>query len=235
MAGTAVWSVSGAVADAATPDQGGPRGPASRVVSFGAGWLFGPASAGSDQPGFDDSQFATVTLPHTVTSLSWQNWNPASWERVWAYRKHFDQPDRLDGLRVFLDFGAAITESTLTLNGTQVGSNDGGYLPFTAEITGRLRERGNVLAVTLDSTFNVDTPPDRPVPYISADVDFWQPGGIYRDVQLRAVPQIFLADVFAQPANVLDDASRQVTVQATVDAALVRRRSDPHGRAPRSR
>ena len=30
---------------------------------FGAGWRFGPASAGSDRPEFDDSGFAAVTLP----------------------------------------------------------------------------------------------------------------------------------------------------------------------------
>jgi len=224
-AGITIRSVLGAAAaEAATaslPGSGGASGPASRIISFSAGWLFGPASRGSDQPGFDDSAFATVTLPHTVAALSWQNWNPASWERVWAYRKHFDAPAGLDGLRVFLDFGAAIAGSTLTLNGTRVGGSTDGYLPFTAEVTGQLRGRGNVLAVTLDSRFNLDAPPDRPAPYLSADVDYWQPGGIYRDVQLRAVPQVFLADVFAQPVNVLDDASRQVNVQATVDAAVV--------------
>ena len=60
------------------------------VIPFGTGWLFGPAAEGSSLPGFDDSSWAAVTLPHTVTPLSWQNWDPASWERVWVYRKHFD-------------------------------------------------------------------------------------------------------------------------------------------------
>jgi beta-galactosidase len=127
----------------------------------------------------------------------------------------------VSGLRVFLDFSAAMTHSTVTLNGTQVSDHLGGYLPFSAEITGYLRPEGNVLAVTLDSAFNLDVPPDRPAPYISTSVDFWQPGGIYRDVSLRAVPQIFLTDVFAQPVNVLDASARQVVVQATIDAAVV--------------
>jgi hypothetical protein len=78
-----------------------------------------------------------------------------------------------------------------------------------------------VLAVTLDSTFNLDVPPDRPATSISTSVDYRQPGGIYRDVRLRAVPQIFLADVFAKPVNVLDASTRQVDVQATIDAAVV--------------
>jgi hypothetical protein len=83
------------------------KGPAARIVAFDTGWLFGPAAAGSDQPGFDDSALATVTLPHTVAPLSWQDWDPASWERVWIYHKHFGAPAGVGGLRVFLDFSAA--------------------------------------------------------------------------------------------------------------------------------
>ncbi len=230
-AGMAAWpllSARGPAAGAAeraaepgTAQAASARGPAARIVPFGTGWLFGPAAAGSDQPGFDDSELATVTLPHTVAPLSWQNWDPSTWEQVWVYRKHFGAPADVSGLRVFLDFSAALTHSTVTLNGTQVADHLGGYLPFSAEITGHLQPAGNVLAVTLDSTFNLDVPPDRPAPYISTSVDFWQPGGIYRDVSLRAVPQIFLADVFAKPVNVLDASARQVVVQATVDAAVV--------------
>jgi beta-galactosidase len=195
--------------------------PAARVVSLDTGWLFGQATTGSDQPGFDDGALATVTLPHTVAPLSWQNWDPSSWERVWVYRKHFDAPAGIEGMRVFLDFDAALTHSVVTLNGTRVADYLGGYLPFSAEVTGRLRPGGNVLAVTLDSTFNLDVPPDRPAPYPSTSIDFWQPGGIYRNVRLRAVPRTFLADVFAKPVNVLDASARQVVVQATVDAAVL--------------
>ena len=76
-----------------------------------------------------------------------------------------------------------------------------------------------MLTVRLDSTFNLNVPPDRPAPELAVSVDYWQPGGIYRDVRLRVVPQAFLADVFAKPVSVLDPAARQVVVQATVDAA----------------
>jgi beta-galactosidase len=226
-AASAASAASAAGGDPAGPAQPGPRltgglnGPTAKVISFDAGWLFGPSADGSDQPGFDDRDLATVTLPHTVAPLSWQNWDPSAWEKVWVYRKHFDTPAGLSGLRVFLDFAAALTRATVTLNGTEVADHTGGYLPFSAEITEHLQPRNNVLAVTLDSTFNLDVPPDRAAPAISTSVDFWQPGGIYRDVSLRAVPPIFLADVFAKPVNVLDAGARQVDVQATLDAAVV--------------
>ena len=72
-------------------DAGGP--PRRRMTShpFGTGWRFGPP-AGSDRPEFDDSGFAEVTLPHTVVPLSWRDWDPSAWERVWMYRKRFDAP-----------------------------------------------------------------------------------------------------------------------------------------------
>jgi beta-galactosidase len=197
------------------------HGPAGLTIPFGTGWLFGPATPGSGDPGFDDSGLAQVTLPHTVTPLSWHEWDPATWESVWVYRKHFGAPPLAGRLRAFLDFEGAMTSAALTLNGEALPGHTGGYLPFTCEITDQLMPSGNVLAVTLDATFNQDVPPDRPAPFVSAKVDFWQPGGIYRGVHLRLVPQVFLADVFAKPVNVLDPAGRQVVVQCTVDAAVV--------------
>ena len=144
---------------------------------------------------------------------------------------------------MFLDFGAAMAHATVTLNGSGVADYLGGYLPFSAEITAALQPAGNVLAVRLDSTFNLDVPPGRPAPAVSASVDFWQPGGIYRDVRLRVVPQAFLADVFAKPVNVLDAAARQVVVEVTVDAAVAPPGSvqvavallTARGRSPRAR
>ncbi|HET9075945.1 MAG TPA: glycoside hydrolase family 2 TIM barrel-domain containing protein [Acidimicrobiales bacterium] len=195
------------------------RGPAAEVRSFDDGWLFGPSSAGSTDPGFDDSDLLTVTLPHDVAVLSWREWDPAVWEQEWVYRKHFDAPAEVQGMRVFLDFDAALTSSVVTLNGRQVGGRMGGYLPFSCEITGDLQPRDNVVAVTLDSRFNIDVPPDRPAPYQPASVDFWQPGGMYRGVTLRTVPAAYISDVFAKPTDVLDPASRRLVVDCTLDAA----------------
>jgi beta-galactosidase len=221
IAGAAAWLVT-----ACGPRQvRRPRRPGARLIPFGTGWLFGRASAGSNQPGFDDSGLQAVTLPHTVTRLSWREWDPASWQAVWVYRKRFDAPAEADGMRVFLDFAAAMTRADLTLNGHDLPGHRGGYLPFSAEITGRLMRRGNVLAVTLDSRFNLNVPPNRLRPYAPRSIDFWQPGGLYREVQLRIVPQVFLTDVFAKPAAVLDAARRHVVVQCTVDAAAVPRGS----------
>jgi beta-galactosidase len=191
------------------------------TVPFNPGWLFGPATTGSTQPEFDDSGLETVTLPHNVTPLSWRDWDSRAWEKTWVYRKHFATPDQAEGMRVFLDVEAALTSFTPVLNGQTLPGHVGGYLPFSVELTGYLADRDNVLAVTLDSGFNFDVPPNRPAPSNPRSVDYWQPGGIYRDVKLRIVPQVFISDVFAKPVNVLTAADREVQVQCTLDAAVV--------------
>ncbi|MCA1603644.1 MAG: hypothetical protein LC776_19060, partial [Acidobacteria bacterium] len=110
------------------------RGAATRILPLSAHWRFGgPLVPGSMQPSFDDRAFERVTLPHTVTHLSWRRWEPHSWEREWIYRRHFDVPRELHGRRVFVDFGAALTRASLTLNGQELGEHLGGYLPFSYE------------------------------------------------------------------------------------------------------
>ncbi|MGO9217564.1 MAG: hypothetical protein ACLP5E_07315 [Streptosporangiaceae bacterium] len=81
-----------------------PHRPGAGAYDFNQDWLFGGGyRAGSADPGYDDSGFTPVTLPHTVTPLSWGNWDPSRWEQVWIYRKYFGRPGR-PGDRVFVDF-----------------------------------------------------------------------------------------------------------------------------------
>jgi beta-galactosidase len=197
-------------------------GAATRTASshgFNQGWLFGGRYVrGAEQPGYDDAHFAPVTLPHTVASLSWDDWNYRDWEHVWVYRKHFDGAAVSDGSRALLAFDGALTNATVVLNGTTVGSHIGGYLPWTTELTGHLKKGDNVLAVIVDARW-LDVPPDAK-PAGPATIDYLQPGGIYRDVTLHVVPETYLADVFVRPENVLSD-GRTVRIGATIDAAVI--------------
>jgi beta-galactosidase len=197
------------------------RGPAAaadveqaRSYDFNQGWLFGGRYVkGAEQPGHDDSGYARVTLPHTVTGLSWTDWDYKSWERVWIYRKHFDSAAA--GGRTLLSFDGVMTNATVVLNGRVVATHAGGYLPLTAELTGHLRPRDNVLAVVVDGRW-LDVPPDA-LPGGPPTMDYLQPAGIYRDARLQVVPRTYLADVFVCPQDVLG-AGRAVRVTASVQA-----------------
>jgi beta-galactosidase len=209
---------SGSPAPAGSPtvrvQPAGASPPLSQTYEFNQGWRFGGRyKPGSHTRGYDDSRFAKVTLPHTVVPLSWGNWHPVDWEDVWIYRKHFRLADE-PGRRVLIDFDGVMTSARVFLNNVQVSAHQGGYLPWSTELTGRLSPKGNELAVIVDARWQ-DVPPNGH-PGGATKVDYLQPGGIYRDVRLRTVPPVYLADLYARPASVLS-AGRRVEVEATLD------------------
>ena len=135
-------------------------------------------------------------------------------ERLDLPASHFDGA-AVGGGRVFADFDGVMVNATAVLNGTTVAVHQGGYLPWSAELTGHLVRGDNVLAVIVDSRW-LPVPPGG-APGGAAAVDFLQPGGIYRDVTLRVTPEAFIANIFAKPVDVLIP-GRRVDVEATIDA-----------------
>jgi len=195
--------------------------PTDFAFTLNTNWLFGGQyTAGSESSFHDDGNFAPVTVPHTVIPLSWGDWDFRAWEQVWIYRRHFGGARLLDphrpGNRILVDFDGVMVNATVSINDQVVATHQGGYLPFSAELTGKVTSGDNLLSVVVDSRC-------LPVPPIGAgygphSVDFFQPGGIYRDVRLRVLPQVFLADLFARPADVLGSQPR-VDIECTIDSA----------------
>jgi len=72
--------------------------------------------------------------------------------------------------------------------------------------------------VEVDSTERPDIPP------FGGSIDYLTFGGIYRDVELRVVPQTHLAGVFAKPVRVLSS-DRAVVVRCYLDGRWISRRS----------
>ncbi|MFZ5829529.1 MAG: glycoside hydrolase family 2 protein [Planctomycetota bacterium] len=61
--------------------------------------------------------------------------------RLW-YRRTFELPKDWSAPRVLLQFGAVDWESTVWVNGQEIGTHQGGYDPFTLDITKALRPSG---------------------------------------------------------------------------------------------
>jgi beta-galactosidase len=196
--------------------------PTNLIFSLNSDWLFGGQyNAGSESTVYDDSGFARVTVPHAVTPLSWRDWDVNAWQQVWIYRRHFNGGPLLSsqapGNRILVDFDGVMVNATVVINDRAVATHQGGYLPFSAELTGHVTSGDNLLSVVVDSR-------SLPVPPISnrhgpASIDFFQPGGIYRDVRLSVLPKAFLSDLFALPVDVLSS-QRRVDVECTIDSAL---------------
>ncbi len=171
------------------------------VLSLNRDWRFtAQPLPGATARDFDDSGFELVTLPHTNRLLPWHSFDEKSYQLVSVYRRRFRLPQARRGLRVFADFAAAMTASTVWINGVRLGEYRGGYTPFSFELTPHVDwDRENVLAVELDSGERTDIPP------FGGEIDYLTFGGIYRDVTLRLVAPTFLENIFARPKDVLAD------------------------------
>ena len=139
-----------------------------------------------------------VTLPHTNIELPWHSFDDKSYEFVSNYRRPFRAPSSWNGKRVFVDFAGVMTAAKVSINGHRFEEYRGGYTPFSFELTPHLKFDGdNILEVEVDSTERPDIPP------FGHTIDYLTFGGIYRDVELRVVPQTHIANVFAKPVRVL--------------------------------
>jgi beta-glucuronidase len=111
---------------------------------------------------------------------------------VWCKRS-FTYSKR-EGMRTFVHFGAANYMARVYLNGTKLGEHEGGFTPFDFEITNTVRDGDNFLIVEVN---NVRRPDGIP----SLNNDWWNYGGLTRDVDLVDVPQTFIRDYFVQLAK----------------------------------
>lgn len=126
-------------------------------------------------------------------------WVPGSWNAqktelsyyegsTW-YRKTFDKTDIDKDKRYFVYVGAANYLTTVTLNGKKLGVHDGGFTPFSFEVTGKLKEKDNFLIIGVNNK--------RESYYVPSKVtDWFNYGGITRDVKLIEVPSTFINNYF---------------------------------------
>ena len=104
---------------------------------------------------------------------------------VW-YRRMIKIPG-LAGRRWFLYFGAVNYRCMVGLNNTILGTHKGGFTPFWFEVTDVLKEGENSLVVWVNNARGVSEVP-------TVNYDWWNYGGITRDVLLVSVPEVFIRD-----------------------------------------
>jgi beta-glucuronidase len=108
---------------------------------------------------------------------------------VW-YKKSFDY-QRRGNTRLFVYFGAANYFADVYLNGEKIGQHEGGFTPFNFEITRLVRETGNFLVAKVDNKRRRDAVP-------TLMTDWWNYGGLTRNVKLIETPATFVHDYFVQ-------------------------------------
>jgi len=136
---------------------------------------------------YDFDSAATLNVPG--------DWNTQSdqlffYEGTVWYKKSFNYQWHGDA-RLFVYFGAANYIADVYLNGEKIGQHEGGFTPFNFEITRFVRPTENFLVVKVDNKRRRDAVP-------TLMTDWWNYGGLTRQVALIETPSTFVHDYFIQ-------------------------------------
>lgn len=115
---------------------------------------------------------------------------------VW-YARHFNSAKEKEK-RKFLYFCGVSYRCNIYLNGHKIGNHEGSFTPFQIEVTDDLQQGDNCLVVEVNNRRQKDA-----IPALS--FDWWNYGGITRDVMLVTVPDLYISDYFVQLDKVHPD------------------------------
>ncbi len=148
-------------------------------------------------------------------------WVPGGWNAqkpelkyyegsIW-YRKTFDKKDLSKDKRYFVYLGAANYITTVTINGEIVGKHEGGFTPFCYEVTNLLKETDNYLIIGVNNSRSADQIPAKVT-------DWFNHGGITRDVKLIEEPSTFINNYFfSLDKSTLTKKTRSINVKILLD------------------
>ena len=115
-----------------------------------------------------------------------------------TYEKEFVIPDSFTKERILLHFGAVDQIAIIYVNGNEVGYHEGGYLPFSCEITNAVREGSNSLVVKVVDTLSKDYPYGKQKKK-RGGMWYTPVSGIWQTVWLENVPEHYITNVKLTP------------------------------------
>lgn len=216
----------------------------SFVKSLNGTWRFHFASTPSERPlqfyspNFDDADFDTIQVPGHIelagysqiqyinTLYPWEGkiyrrppytlnqdqlepglFSDASDNSVGSYLKKFDLDDSFKNHRVIIQFQGVEEALYVWLNGHFIGYAEDSFTPSEFDLTPYVQDRDNLLAVRVYK---------RSTASFIEDQDMYRFSGIFRDVNLLALPDAHIVDLDLKPEVNADFKSGILTVKATV-------------------
>ena len=138
--------------------------------------------------GKHNQEYDFATAPTLKVPGDWNTQIPQlfNYEGVVWYERDFDAQPK-PHTRTFLHIGAANYRSHVWVNQKRVCDHEGGYTPFDCEVTALLHPGSNFAVIAVDATRLADGIP-------SVGIDWFNYGGLTRDVSLVTVPETFIDD-----------------------------------------
>ncbi len=151
--------------------------------------------------GYDIPQYANTQYPWDGREEIKPGEIPERFNPVASYVKYFTIPEPMKGMDIRINFRGVESGMAVWLNGVYVGYSEDSFTPSEFDLTPYLKDGENKLAVQVFKWTSSSW---------CEDQDFFRFSGIYRSVELRAIPKTHLEDLFVKTIFEGDDFSRAV-------------------------
>jgi len=178
-------------------------------------WNYSIEALESDQP---TEWQGEILVPFPVESaLSGVSRPVNETQNLW-YQRDFTLPDKWQGKRWLLHFGAIDFEATVWVNDVKVGSHRGGYDPFSIDISDALKAGGSqsIMIKVWDPTSSGTQPRGKQV---NNPGGIWYNAvtGIWQTVWLEPVPETYIRNIKITPD--LDNSSVEISADVISEHA----------------
>ncbi len=147
-----------------------------KTVNINENWLFYKGTEDLNVRGDGER----VNLPHTWNAEDGQDGGNDYFRGKCLYKRRIDASELPSAEKYYVEFEGVNSSADVFINGALVCHHDGGYSTFRADISEHMKKE-NELSVVADNS-----PSDSVYPQ-TADFTFY--GGIYRNVNIIAVPK----------------------------------------------
>ncbi len=179
-----------------------------------------PTSASAPEERYDGE----ILVPFSITSALSGVMTEVGPENTLWYRRSFRVPDAWRSGRVLLHFGAVDWSAVVWVNGTRVGGHEGGYTPFSFDISPALTDSGDQeLVVSVWDPTDAGFQPRGKQVRNPHGIWYTPTTGIWQTVWLEAVPDSYIESIRITPdldagafrlSVTTQGASRPLTIRA---------------------
>jgi beta-galactosidase/beta-glucuronidase len=186
-------------------------------------WQYAVTARDAEPPERWDGE---ILVPFCIeSSLSGVGRRVGPGERLW-YRRTFAASPPVEDERWLLHFGAVDWDAVVRVNGVLVGRHQGGYDPFTFDITDALKEGDNELLVAVWDPTDAGLQPRGKQVLAPRGIWYTPVTGIWQTVWLEPVPATHVRSLSIVPD--VDRSAIHVSVHGSNEAHVRLRARDGH-------
>lgn len=165
-------------------------------LSLNGPWRYAIRPGDQGEPEAWDGEIVVPFSPESLLSGVGRTVTPE--DRLW-YRRTFALPELFRRDRVLLHFGAVDQSCEVFVNGKRTGGHEGGYLPFTCDITEALAEGENTLTVSVTDGASRSRHAYGKQSFTPGGIWYTPQSGIWQTVWLESVPENYVEGLTITP------------------------------------